>query len=133
MSSEQPSSAPAPRMPADLSGRDPAQTLAGLIDVLDRADGVAGRPRPRTHRSAAHRSAAYRTGASRAGAVRTVPLRSVPPAPMARRPALWGAGSHGENLAWHAGPWVVAPLDGAHAPVRTPALRRLTRRLALWG
>ena len=191
MSSEQPSSVPAPRMPADLSGRDPAQTLAGLIDMLDRADGVSGRPRPRTHRSAAHRSAAYRTGASRAGAVRSVPLRSVPPAPMARRPAqpagagpipaqaspagarpsdarsssprssgvaaplapprpglirrlaLWGAGSHGENLAWHISPVHISPVhiapvhiapeQGADGGVRTPALRRLTRRLALWG
>ncbi|MCW2704258.1 MAG: uncharacterized protein JWQ37_2253, partial [Blastococcus sp.] len=69
----------AARMPAVPIGRDTGHTLAGLIDVLDRADGgpVHGRSRTR-------RPATYRPAGSRAGAVRTVPLRSVQPAPMAR-------------------------------------------------
>jgi hypothetical protein len=177
MDSDQATSA-TPRVPADLSGRDPALTLAGLLDVLDRADGDAGamaRRRPRTHRSAAARSAAYRAGASRAGAVRSAPLRSVPPAPMARRAAapapaagtlpasaapagaypwqapadaspslpgtsapgrwhrfirrvaLWGA--DGEHLAWR----VPEARPTGRSAVPGSAVRRLSRRLALWG
>jgi hypothetical protein len=121
-SSERAVPAPAARMPADLSRRDPGRTLAGLIDVLDRADGELVRQRPR-------RPAAHRPAGARSGAVRTVPLRSVQPAPTARpvpgvvrvhqdapsadsqgrgrldaltrRVALWGAGPQGEFLAWH--------------------------------
>ena len=40
MSSDQPSPAAAARAAADRNGRDPRGTLAGLIDVLDRADGT---------------------------------------------------------------------------------------------
>jgi hypothetical protein len=39
MSDERPTTAAAARMPADLTGRDSGRSLAGLIDVLDRADG----------------------------------------------------------------------------------------------
>ncbi|CCG01093.1 hypothetical protein [Blastococcus saxobsidens] len=132
---------------ADLSGREPASTLAGLIDVLDRADG--GLPRQRT-RPAAHRSGA-----------RPVPLRSVQPAPsaraarrpveaprtprvvvvpervrqplgglrgVARRAALWGGGDQGEYLAWRT-PAFPAPVRGR----RRAALRAFSRRMALWG
>jgi hypothetical protein len=146
-SSERTGSATAPRTSADLSGRDAARSLAGLIDVLDRADGArAARPR----RSAAHRS----------GGVRTVPLRSVQRAPVARpapapalvaeplapahvpaapsrlraltrRVALWGAGPQGEYLAWRcAAPSTVAEPG---ATPRAGRLRTLVRRMALWG
>ena len=40
-------------MPADLTGRVPARTLAGLIDVLDRADGGVPRRRPLPRHAAA--------------------------------------------------------------------------------
>src|SRR5215218_10289009 len=62
-----------------------ARGLAGLIDVLDRADdGATAGQRPRARRSSSYRPAGSRSG------VRTVPLRSVQPAPLAR-PALNGA------------------------------------------
>ncbi|MDK3255072.1 hypothetical protein [Blastococcus capsensis] len=132
---------------ADLSGREPASTLAGLIDVLDRADGAL--PRQRT-RPAPHRSAA-----------RPAPLRSVQPAPSARaarrpveasltprvvvvpervrqplgglrgvtrRMAMWGAGDQGQYLAWRT-PAPSAPVRGR----RRAALRAFSHRMALWG
>jgi hypothetical protein len=142
------SDAGAARTPADLSGRDSGRTLAGLIDVLDRADGGTTRPR--------RRPSAYRPAGSRSG-VRTVPLRSVQPAPMARpapaattvafrppvpvvpaasgrtglrlvsrRIALWGAGPEGEYLAWQ------SPAPRAAAPRRS-RLRAFVRRVAMWG
>jgi hypothetical protein len=153
MSSE-PATTAAARMTADLTGRDPALGLAGLIGVLDRADGVLVRRPPRPRRSAAYRSEAYRRGAAR-----RVPLRSVPQAPAARpapagsvppvtmprpapprpkrrglsalthRVALWGAGPHGEYLAWRA----AAPAAHVRAVPRQSLLDRLTRRMALWG
>jgi hypothetical protein len=121
--------------------------LAGLIDVLDRADGNLS---PR--RAAVRRASAHRPSGNRSGAVRTVPLRSVQPAPMARtaqaprvyvlpepervpvtglgdlvrRAALWGAGPRGEHLAWQVRP--VAP-----AAPRPSRVRALLRRAALWG
>ncbi|SOD95737.1 hypothetical protein [Blastococcus haudaquaticus] len=121
--------------------------LAGLIDVLDRADGVSG-----GRRAPARRASAHRPAGGRAGTVRTVPLRSVQPAPMARptpvprafvlpepervpvtglsdlvrRAALWGAGPRGENLAWKVRP-------AAPAAPRPSRLRALVRRAALWG
>jgi hypothetical protein len=143
MTSDRATSAAA-RLPADLPGRDTARTLAGLIHVLDRADGVPGPKRPIRHRSAA---------AARAGTGRGVPLRSVRPAPPARpapaplrvvvddpaptdwtaseapvpqgrraslvrRMALWGAGPQGEYLAWRP---AVRPVRTAARPVvRTP-------------
>ena len=123
--------------------------LAGLIDVLDRADG-AGR-RPHVRRPSAHRPAGSRTGA-----VRTVPLRSVQPAPMARtthaprvvvvpepervpvgglsgllrRAALWGSGAQGEYLAWRVAPPVTDPAAAAR---RSARVRSVVRRLAMWG
>jgi hypothetical protein len=169
MSDERPTSAAAARMPADLTGRDSGRTLAGLIDVLDRADGGTPWRRPLPRHAAAARAAAYRSGAAR-----TVPLRSVRPAPPARpapapfralpqaptpsvaaastsagllarltrRVALWGAGPDGAYLAWHsstpaagrARPVAAAPVaasrPGAGAPGLLAALRR---RAALWG
>lgn len=134
---------------ADGGAPEPASTLAGLIDVLDRADGPPARPRARP----------VHTGAFRAPG-RQTPLRSVQPAPSARperlpaapavraprvtvvpepehrpitglrdltrRIALWGGGTNGEYLAWR----TAAP---APRPSRRAALRRLTRRIALWG
>jgi hypothetical protein len=123
--------------------------LAGLIDVLDRADG-AGR-RPHVRRPSAHRPAGSRTGA-----VRSVPLRSVQPAPMARtthaprvvvvpepervpvgglsgllrRAALWGSGAQGEYLAWRVAPPVTDPAAAAR---RSARVRSVVRRLAMWG
>ena len=131
--------------PAPQQGRG----LAGLIDVLDRADG-AGR-RPQVRRPSAHRPAGSRTGA-----VRTVPLRSVQPAPMARtthaprvvvvpepervpvgglsgllrRAALWGSGAQGEYLAWRVAPPVTDPAAAAR---RSARVRSVVRRLAMWG
>lgn len=121
MSSEPATPAATARMPADLTGRDPALTLAGLIDVLDRADGPAARRRPHPRHAASARAAAYRSGA-------TVPLRSVRPAPAARPEPVPFRAAQGEAAphAWNA---------PAGAPAANPpgALRRLTRRLALWG
>ncbi|WP_040338932.1 hypothetical protein [Candidatus Blastococcus massiliensis] len=126
-----------------------ASSLAGLIDVLDRADGPQSRLRSRP----------VHTGAFRASG-RQTPLRSVQPAPSARaerlpaapamrtprvtvvpeperrpitglrdltrRIALWGGGTDGEYLAWR----TPAP---APRPSRRAALRALTRRIARWG
>src|SRR5215218_3317349 len=95
---------------ATVPANDAGLTLAGLIDVLDRADGVLGARRPRPRRAVVHRSPAMRMVAdrwdplresapyvarpgslrgtpSRAVPVRTAPLRSVLPAPPARVPA----------------------------------------------
>jgi hypothetical protein len=155
MDSERATAAP---VPADLAGRGQGRSLAGLIDVLDRADGSAPARRPQPRRTSAHRPAGPRSLA-----VRTVPLRSVQPAPMARpapaaprayalpepervpvtgladlvrRAALWGAGPRGEHLAWRPRPAAAA---AAPAPVMAAAVRRpgrictLLRRAALWG
>jgi hypothetical protein len=168
MSDERPTTAAAARMPADLTGRDSGRSLAGLIDVLDRADGGTPRRRPLPRHAAAARAAAHRSGA-----VRTVPLRSVRPAPPARpapvpfralpqapattvpaystppgvvarltrRVALWGAGADGAHLAWHvSAPAAVSPYPVAAAaaqrrpaPGRPGLLAALRRRAALWG
>ena len=124
----------------DLPSRAPTGSLAGLIDVLDRADG------PRRSRPA-HRAAA-----------RPAPLRSVQPAPLARaarvpaapvprvvvvpervrqplgglpglirRASMWGAGEQGEYLAWPA----ATPIPTARR--RRGVLRAFARRMALWG
>ena len=125
--------------------------LAGLIDVLDRADGTMAGRRPPVRRPSAHRPAGSRTGA-----VRTVPLRSVQPAPMARtthaprvvvvpepervpvgglsgllrRAALWGSGAQGEYLAWRVAPPVTDPAAAAR---RSARVRSVVRRFAMWG
>jgi hypothetical protein len=143
----------AARMAVDLSAGGQGRSLAGLIDVLDRADAAGTARRPLTRRTSGHRPAG-----ARSGAVRTVPLRSVQPAPMARvtigprvfaipepelvpvgglsgllrRAALWGGGSHGEYLAWRVPPPVATP-DAPSAPRRSVRFRSLVRRLALWG
>ena len=136
---------------SELGGHAAASTLAGLIDVLDRADGDRPRHRPPTHRAAG----------------RPGPLRSVQPAPPARttrvpaapgprvvvvpervrrpmggfrglvrRVALWGAGEEGEYLAWRVPahtPASPAPGTPAASGRRRSALRDLHRRVALWG
>lgn len=125
MSDERATTAAAVRLSADLTGRDGSPllgrgALAGLIDVLDRADAPAARRRVHPRHAAAARAAAYWSGA-----VRPVPLRSVRPAPPARpAPAA-----------------VPAPVVPARTPApavapsatRPGALARLTRRAALWG
>jgi hypothetical protein len=165
MSSEPATSASAAHMPADLSGhgRRPGRehghghSLAGLIDVLDRADDALSGPRTR-------RPAAHRPAGGRSGAVRTVPLRSVQPAPMARpapapavrivedvrvpdRPAgsrlrsltraaaLWGSGPRGEYLAWRCDtPRPARAAAPTQAPIPAPApARQLARRSRLHG
>jgi hypothetical protein len=170
MSSER---ATAPRMSADAAGRGPEpraqetrgheRSLAGLIDVLDRADSTGGTRRPQARRTSAHRP----TSGARPGAVRTVPLRSVQPAPMARpvavprvvvlpepervprlsdvfrRAAMWGAGPRGEHLAWRVAPHAptgrptsaraAAAPEAPLAPRGPGRIRSLVRRLALWG
>jgi hypothetical protein len=143
----------ATRMPADPALRGQGRSLAGLIDVLDRADGAAAGRRPQLRRTSAHRSAGARTGA-----VRTVPLRSVQPAPPARptpsprahvlpeperapvrglsgllrRAALWGSGPRGEHLAWRVARPAAAPV-AAPAARRSARVRSVVRRLSLWG
>ena len=178
MSEERPTPAAA-RMPADLTGRDPSRTLAGLIDVLDRADAATARRRPHPRHVAAARAAAYRSGAARTVPLRSVrpapparpapaPFRAAPPVPAARplppvapaatpgvlgrltrRVALWGAGPDGSHLAWHAGahaPTAQAAAPRAASSGRAPGapgparpgprpslLGGLLRRVAFWG
>ena len=145
MGTEQTAAAAA--VPADRAVADPGLTLAGLIDVLDRADATLGARQPRPRRAVVHRSPAMRMvadrwdplresaphGATRPGALRgtpsrpvptrPVPLRSVRPAPAARVPAPTAVPS--------------APVRPAAAPEPPrglrAALRRLIRRAALWG
>ena len=94
----------------------PVPTLAGLIDVLDRADGAAARRRPHPRHAAAARAAAYRSGA-----VRTVPLRRSG----RRRPPVRRRCRSGRPR------WRGTPRG---RPATTPGLLgRLTRRVALWG
>jgi hypothetical protein len=157
MSSDRAMPASAARTPADASGSGSGLTLAGLIDVLDRADEMPLRRLPQARRTAAHRPVGTRTGT-----VRTLPLRSVQPAPMARsspaaravvppepepaaagrlsalvrRSAMWGAGPQGEYLAWRVAPRPVTPAarpavaPAARRPV-APAARRAVRLRAL--
>jgi hypothetical protein len=117
-------------------------TLAGLIDVLDRADDALGPRRPRPRRAVVHRSPATRMVADRWDPLReaapsrpvptrpmrarTVPLRPVPPAPAARVPARPAPAATPAAL----------PAPGAGAPRGArwlAALRTLVRRAALWG
>ncbi|HEY0125909.1 MAG TPA: hypothetical protein VGB58_02085 [Blastococcus sp.] len=146
-----------PSMSADPAGGARGLTLAGLLDVLDRAEDAATTRRPQRRRT----SSSLPSG-PRPGAFRTVRLRSVQPAPMARpvpaaprasalpesgraavagladlvrRAALWGAGPRGEHLAWRPRS-LTAPVP--RAPVQPAARRRgrlrgLVRRAAMWG
>jgi len=89
----------------DRAAGDHGLNLAGLLDVLDRADDPFGSRRPRPRRAVVHRSPALRMvadrwdplrastphavprpGAPRTTPSRPVPLRSVRPAPPARIP-----------------------------------------------
>jgi hypothetical protein len=111
MTSVQATSAAAP-LPSGIPGRDtarshPTRGLAGLIDVLDRADG-AGPARPIRHRSAA---------SSRAG--RPGPDRLVPPRG-------WGRGIDPPEPAVGSGP-AGGPL-GRRPAGRVPGLARRTGR-----
>jgi hypothetical protein len=129
MSSEPAPSVSSARTMADVSGRG----LAGLIEVLDRADA----PAPSRLR---RRATAHRPSGSRTGGIRSVPLRSVRPAPMARPasvpvPAPAPAPALGPAPA-PAGPPQVAPDAPAAAAIPANAaglLRGLPRRAALWG
>jgi hypothetical protein len=114
MSSEPATTAAPAHVPADLSGADTGRTLAGLLDVLDRADGAVPHQHSRSRRPTAPRPEAYRRGAPR-----RVPLRPVPQAPAAR-PA--PAGTVPPVASW--------PAPEAPSPGRLSAL---TRRVALWG
>jgi hypothetical protein len=128
MTSVQATSAAA-RLPSDPSGRDtarsrPTRGLAGLIDVLDRADNGTGSTRPVRHRSAA---------SSRAGAGRGVPLRSVRPAPPARP-----VPSPLRVVVDDPAPtdWTLTEGAGgvsATAPAQLTPLMSLVRGVALWG
>ena len=125
MSSDTATPAAPAHVPADLSGADTGRTLAGLLDVLDRAGGVVPHQRSRSRRPAASRPEAYRRGVPRRVPLRPVPQPAARPAPtgtvppiasrpvpaapnpgrlsaLTRRVALWGAGSDGEYLAWRA-------------------------------
>lgn len=142
----------AQRPAVDPVAWEAGRSVAALFDVLDRADGGTV-----YRRTAARRPATYRPAGARTGGVRTVPLRSVQPAPSARpvpgasrlpeapsaplrtpvgslvrRAALWGAGPHGEHLAWRAHAGRTARPTPAVA-VRPARLRALVRRIALWG
>jgi hypothetical protein len=114
-------------------------TLAGLIDVLDRAEDGLGPRRPRPRRAVVHRSPAMRIVADRWDPLREtsphaagrpvprsgvpvrplhsrpVPLRSVRPAPPARVPA------------------PPAPLPAPAPRGLRAAVRAFVRRMALWG
>jgi hypothetical protein len=146
--------ATAAHVSSDPATRGQGRGLAGLIDVLDRADGAPEGRRPQARRASAHRA-----GGPRSGAVRTVPLRSVQPAPMARavpaprayavpeptrvpviglpglvrRAAMWGAGPRGEYLAWRVAPQPTRRQPTAPAARRPDRVRSLVRRFALWG
>jgi hypothetical protein len=158
VSTETASTASPARPTAALSGAESGRTLAGLLDVLDRAD-VPASQRARTRRPAVDRPEAYRRGTAR-----RQPLRSVPQAPPARplptgalpaaapaqarvpavsqrpgplraltrRVALWGAGLDGEYLAWRGG-GARAATSAAHtgSVATAPAARRPSRLRAL--
>lgn len=66
-------------VPAEPSGTDAGLTLAALIDVLDRADEVLVRTRPRPRRGAMHRPASARTVADRWDPLRDLDARSASP------------------------------------------------------
>ena len=55
----------AARTSPEFSGSAEARSLAGLIDVLDRAEGTAGARRVAVRRPAAHRPAGSRAGGVR--------------------------------------------------------------------
>src|SRR5690348_3527201 len=78
MGSDDAAAAVVPRSAAALPPARDERTLAGLIDVLDRADAMLP---PRRHRPA--RSSAYRPAGRRVPA----PVRPLPPAPAGRAAA----------------------------------------------
>src|SRR4051794_20251420 len=121
MSSDQATAGTGPLVPADpylaedraARGGAGDLSLASLLDALDRADAVEGRPRPRPRRATGRRTA-------RAGLRPVQPLRSPQAAAPAAAPAAGTA------------PAPTAPAPTERRGLRT-ALRDLTRRLALWG
>jgi hypothetical protein len=141
MSSDEATSARAACMPADLTAGDPGLSLVGLLGVLDRADELLVRRRPRPRRSIAPRPEAYRRASAR-----RVPLRPVPQAPAMRTVRLSQAGAASAFLAPAYLARHVVPPAGATQPdgqgrssasriavAGVSRLRALTRRLALWG
>src|SRR3954447_1642457 len=75
---------PATQPRAGLPGATAGLGLAGLIDVLDRADGMLPRQRPRPRRSAAFR--AVPAGRMPLPPARPIPALQAPPPPAAARP-----------------------------------------------
>lgn len=112
-------------MSSDRTPHGPGLGFVALIDVLDRAEGIAPRQRPRPHRPPAYRSAGHRAGSSRSAV-----LRPVIPAPRARPVAA-------ARTAATAGPAAGASATGpTGVPTGGPAERprpALRLRLAHWG
>jgi hypothetical protein len=122
-------------------------TLAGLIDVLDRADDPVLPRRPRPRRAAPYRSPHARVVADRWDPLRTtaprpeprkvsraVPVRPVPLAPSTRLPAAPGTALPRTPDA--RAPYPPAPPVPVPVAARTglrARLRVLVRRVALWG
>jgi hypothetical protein len=141
---EQPSTAPAQRTgsPAGPSGL----TLAGLIDVLDRAEDPVLPSRPRPRRATPYRSPHARVVADRWDPLRSaaprpeprtvsraVPVRPMQQAPSTRLPAAPHSGAARLAL-----PAVHPTAPPVAVPAAVPAglrarLRALVRRVALWG
>ena len=153
MSSDTADPAAAARVLADPAG-DGGRSLAGLIGVLDRVDGVGAHPRARARRPSAARTDAYRRGTARRAPLRSVPqapparpalagtARPTPPPPVAspalpegplralvRRAAHWGAGAEGEYLAWPSSR-SRRPAPRVPAVPAVPAVRRRSAGLA---
>jgi hypothetical protein len=112
-------------LPVSSTGRDADLALAGLIGMLDRADGAVVRRGPRPRRSVAYRAVGARPVADRWDPMRTVGPR-VPLPPLTAVPY----------------PAPVTPPRPAEIRQRRPAgsggrlrmlLRGLVRRAALWG
>ena len=134
MAGEQAPAAASARIPADPSG----SALAGLLDVLDQADGGSVRQRPRAGRSATHRPAAATASPARPGG----PARCRRPArrPTAWRPAAPAPGPRPAPAAHRRphrrpgprpAPTPVAPRP--RPPPRSGVCAALVQRLASWG
>jgi hypothetical protein len=122
-------------LPVSSTGRDADLALAGLIGMLDRADGAVVRRGPRPRRSMAYREMAYREIAYRAVGARPVSDRWDPMRTVGSRVPL-------PPLTAVPYPASVTPPRPAEIRQRRPAgsggrlrmlLRGLVRRAALWG